>query len=107
MSLYKKHTTKSFFSYWNYSCIWQFVVRLEIKKLQYDITNETAKMSALSSGKIDKDEHLTVEDTTFWSTKSNRMSQVYRFSLTKINKSYWISKIKTTKSNWKAWKASA
>ena len=82
------------------------MVRLEIKKLQYDITNETAKMSALSSGKIDKDEHLTVEDTTFWSTKSNRMSQVYRFSFTKINKSYWISKIKTTKSNWKAWKAS-
>ena len=41
------------------------MVRLEIKKLQYDITNETAKMSAFSSGKIDKDEHLTVEDTTF------------------------------------------
>ena len=39
--------------------------KIRDKKLQYVITNETAKISALSSGKIDKDEHLTVENTTF------------------------------------------
>ena len=32
------------------------------KKLQYDINRETAKISALSSGKIDKYEHLTGEE---------------------------------------------
>ena len=33
------------------------------EKLQYDINREAAKISALSSGKIDKYEHLTVEET--------------------------------------------
>ena len=32
------------------------------EKLQYDINRETAKISALSSGKIDKYEYLTGED---------------------------------------------
>ena len=32
------------------------------EKLQYDINREAAKMSALSSGKIDKYEYLTGED---------------------------------------------
>ena len=32
------------------------------KKLQYDINRETAKISALSSGKIYKYEHLTGEE---------------------------------------------
>ena len=36
--------------------------RLEIKKLQYDINRETAKISTLSSGKIDKYEYLTGEE---------------------------------------------
>ena len=31
------------------------------EKLQYDIKREAAKTSALSSGKIDKYEHLTFE----------------------------------------------
>ena len=31
------------------------------EKLQYDINRETAKISALSSGKIDKYEYLTGE----------------------------------------------
>ena len=30
--------------------------RLEIKKLQYDINREAAKVSAFTSGKIDKNE---------------------------------------------------
>ena len=32
------------------------------EKLQYDIDREAAKISALSSGKIHKNEHLTGED---------------------------------------------
>ena len=32
------------------------------EKLQYNINRETAKISALSSGEIDKYEYLTVED---------------------------------------------
>ena len=32
------------------------------EKLQYDINRETAKISALSSGKIDKYEYLTDEE---------------------------------------------
>ena len=38
------------------------MIRLEIKKLQHDINKEAVKMSALSSGKIDKYEYLTCEE---------------------------------------------
>ena len=38
------------------------------EKLQYDINREAAKLSALSSGKIDKYEHLIGDkNTTSWS----------------------------------------
>ena len=36
--------------------------QIRLEKLQYDIHRETAKMSALSSGKIHKYEYLTSED---------------------------------------------
>ena len=36
--------------------------RLKIKKLQYDINREAAKISALSSDKTDKYEYLSVEE---------------------------------------------
>ena len=35
------------------------MIRLEMKKLQYDINREAAEISVLSSGKIDKYEYLT------------------------------------------------
>ena len=38
------------------------MIRLEIKKLQYDIKREPAKISALSSGKCDKNQYLTGEE---------------------------------------------
>ena len=38
------------------------MIRLEIKKLEYDINREAAKLSALSSGKIGKYEYLTGEE---------------------------------------------
>ena len=36
--------------------------QIKDEKLQYDINRETAKISALSSGKIDKYEYLTDEE---------------------------------------------
>ena len=36
--------------------------QIKDEKLQYDINRETAKISALSSGKIDKYEYLTGEE---------------------------------------------
>ena len=36
------------------------MVRLEMKKLRYDINTEAAKISTLSSGKIDKYKFLQV-----------------------------------------------
>ena len=36
--------------------------KIREEKLQYDIKREAAKVSALSSGKIDKYEHLTGEE---------------------------------------------
>ena len=38
------------------------MIRLEMKKLQCDINRESAKISALSSGKIDKYQYLTGEE---------------------------------------------
>ena len=40
----------------------QLMNRLKIKKLQYDINREAAKISALSSDKTDKYEYLSVEE---------------------------------------------
>ena len=36
--------------------------KIRDEKLQYNINREAAKISALSSGKVDKYEHLTVEE---------------------------------------------
>ena len=37
------------------------MIRLEIKKLQYDVKSEAPEMSALLSAKIDKHEYITGE----------------------------------------------
>ena len=37
--------------------------KMRNEKVQYDINREAAKISALSSGKIDKYEYLTGEET--------------------------------------------
>ena len=80
-SLQKMHSKTIFFlSNWCYSCVrWSFTFQKESfrkniktnqtiddkiidEKLQYDINREAAKISALSSGKIDKYEYLTGEE---------------------------------------------
>ena len=38
------------------------MIKIETKKLRYDINREAAKISALSSGKNDKYEYLTGEE---------------------------------------------
>ena len=38
------------------------MIRLKMKKILYDINRDSAKISALSSGKIHKYEYLTGED---------------------------------------------
>ena len=38
------------------------MIRLDMRKLQYDINKEAAKISALSSGQIDKYEYVTGEE---------------------------------------------
>ena len=59
--------------------------KFRVKRLQYDSNREAAKISALSSGKIDKYEYLKDEE--------NLPSKVYIFS---IRKSFWIT------NNWRA-----
>ena len=44
------------------------------EKLQHDINGEAAKISALSSGKIDKYEYLTGEEILPSNQKNNRTS---------------------------------
>ena len=54
------------------------MIRLETKKVQYNINREAARISALSSGKIDKYEFLTGEEILLiWPKKINRISFTY------------------------------
>ena len=52
--------------------------KIRDEKLQYNVNKEAAKISALSSGKIDKFESLTGEEK-----KSNRTNKIYLFSFRK------------------------
>ena len=56
------------------------------KKLQYDINRETAKISALSSGKIDKYEYITGEDI-LPSNKQQIIEQA-KFSYSPLGKAF-------------------
>ena len=48
--------------------------QIKDEKLQYDINREAAKISALSSGKLDKYEYLTGEEISTESTVNNSTS---------------------------------
>ena len=57
------------------------MVRLRIKKLQYNFNREAAKISALSSGKIYKYEYLTGEEVLLSNQKTNKTaSKIYLFT---------------------------
>ena len=57
-------------------------IKDENMKIQYDINSEAAKISALSSGKIDKDEYLTGEEI-LPSNQQQIIEQVYLFPIRK------------------------
>ena len=66
--------------------------KIRDEKLQHAINREAAKISALSSGKIDKYEYLTGEEIQ---VKNDRTSYVYLFpfrkSFGKTNKNNWLN----------------
>ena len=77
------------------------------EKLQYDINREAEKISALSSGQIDKYEYLTGEEI-LTSDQSRTIEQAkFTYSslgkvIEKQNKNNWGSKQKANKSNWRS-----
>ena len=62
------------------------MIRLETKKLQYDINRETAKISALSSGKICKYEYLTGEDIL--PSNQQQIIEQARFNYSPLGKAF-------------------
>ena len=55
-------------------------------KLQYDINREAAKISALSSGKIDKYEYLTGEDIL--PSRQQQIIKQAKFTYSPLGKSF-------------------
>ena len=68
--------------------------KIRDKILQYDINREAAKLSALSSRKIDKYKYLTDEEK-------------HIKSIWKTNKNDWRSRRKTKKGTWRAWETTS
>ena len=77
------------------------------EKLQYNINREAEKISALSSGQIDKYEYLTGEEIL--TSDQSRIIEQAKFTysslgkvIEKQNKNNWGSKQKANKSNWRS-----
>ena len=64
------------------------IIRLEMRdqKLQYDINREAAKISALSSRKIDKYEYLTGEEIL--QSDQSRIIEQVTFTYSPLRKSF-------------------
>ena len=60
--------------------------QIKDEKLQYDINKEAAKISALSSGKIDKCEYLTGEEILL--SNQQQIIQQAKFSYSPLGKSF-------------------
>ena len=60
--------------------------KIKDEKLQYDIKREAAKISALSSGKIDKYEYLTDEEIL--PSDQNRIIAQARFTYSPLGKAF-------------------
>ena len=54
--------------------------KVKDEKRQYDIKRKAEKISALSSGKIDKYEYLKGSNIATWWNYINRISKIYIFS---------------------------
>ena len=62
------------------------MIRLGIKKLQYNINREAAKLSSLSSGKINQYEYLTGEDTL--PSNQQQIIEPARFTYSPLGKAF-------------------
>ena len=60
--------------------------QIKDKKLQYDINREAAKISALSSGKIDKYEYLTGEEIL--PSNQQQIIQQAKFTYSPLGKAF-------------------
>ena len=60
--------------------------KIKNKKLQYNINREAAKISALSSGKIDKDEYLTGEEIL--PSNQQQITEQSKFSYSPLGKAF-------------------
>ena len=84
--------------------------KIKYEKLQHDVNREAAKISALSSGKIDNYEYLTVEEILPFNQRQIIGHVKFTYSplgksFKKTNKNNWESRQKANKSNWRSWKA--
>ena len=61
--------------------------KIRDEKLQYDINREAAKISALSSGKIDKHEYLTGEEILF--SDQRRVIEQVKFIYSPLGKALY------------------
>ena len=88
-----------------------FVDKIQDEKLQYDINREAASISALSSGKVDKYEHLTSEEIL--PSDQSRITEQAKFTYSpvfpiwKTNKNNWKTWRKTNKGTWRAWETTS
>ena len=60
--------------------------QIKERKLQYDINREPAKISALSSGKIDKYEYITVEEIL--PSNEKKITEQAKFSYSPLQKAF-------------------
>ena len=60
--------------------------QIKDEKLQYDINREAAKMSALSSGKIDKYEYLTGEEIL--PSNQQQITEQAKFTYSTLGKAF-------------------
>ena len=67
------------------------------EKLQYDINSEAAKLSALSSGKIDKNEYLTSEEIL--TSNQQQMIEQAKFTYSSLGKAF-EKQTRTTEDQW-------
>ena len=68
--------------------------QIKNEKLQYDINREAAKISALSSGKLDKYEYLTGDETL--PSNQQQIIQQAKFNYSPLGKAI-VKQIKTIK----------
>ena len=59
---------------------------IRVEKLQYDINTEAVKISALSSGKIQKYEYLTGEG--IWPSNQQQITEQAKFTYSPLGKAF-------------------